>query len=140
MLVLTDTNDTARSYHLYTVLPIKDYLHCRHTLLSLLRRGVLLNTLRIDILDQETLFAALDPHILSRIVREKGVIQVVTHVHKHYMIHHVGRLLLQMKQIRVVADGNYDGVTTGCIGRVLVRICRYVPFASSIRSIFWYKS
>ena len=137
MLVITDTDDIAWSYPHYTVLPIKDHLHCRHVLLSLLRRGVLFTTLRIDILDQETLFAALDINILSRIVREGGMIQVVTSVQKHYMIHHIGSLLMQMKRIRVVAD---DGVTTGCIGRVVVRICRYIPFISSIRNFFWYDS
>ena len=122
MLVITDTD---KIYHQHMVLPVKDHLHCRQTLLSLLRRGVLLDTLRADILDQETLLEALDPDILSRIVREYGVIHVVTSVHKHYMIHHIGNLLMQMKQIRVVTYGNYDGCW--------VRICRYVPFTSWIR-------
>jgi hypothetical protein len=132
MLVITDSVLTTPVSHKYTVLPVEDHVHCQRILRTFARRGVQLCTLRIDIRNQETLLAALDADMLARIVTEDGMIQVVSPVQNHYLIQHVGSLLMQMKQIQVVPYSTHEDLVTGCIERVLVRVCRYVPFASSI--------
>ena len=137
MLVITDSVLRPVS-HKYTVLPVEDHVHCQRVLRTFMRRGVQLRTLRIDILNQETLLAALDADILSRIVREDGVIQVMSPVQNHYLIQHVGSLLMQMRRIHVVPYRTHEDIATGCIERVLARVCRYAPFASSIIHVLGY--
>lgn len=137
MLVITDSVLTPVSQK-YTVLPVEDHVHCQRVLRTFARRGVQLCTLRIEIRNQETLLAALDADLLSRIVTEDGTIQVVSPVQNHYLIQHVGSLLMQMKQIHVVPYRTHEDIATGCIERVVVRVCRYVPFASSMIHLLGY--
>jgi hypothetical protein len=82
----------------YLTLPVENYLHCRRVLQTIQDHGSRFHEIRVDVQNQQTLLAALDVDLLADIIVDGAMIQVMTSVADHYLVHHLGTLLQQKKR------------------------------------------